>query len=118
MIKDIAFTIYAVTNIEKSRAFYEGVLGLTPSPEFNSGVWIEYNIGSGTFAIGCSDEWKPSEDGATVGFEVDDFDGTISKLKEAGVEFKMDSMAFPTCSMAVVKDPDRNNIVIHKRKEK
>ncbi len=119
MIKEIGFTIYAVSDIAKARAFYEGILGLVPSaayPVTPESKWIEYDIGAGTFAIGRSDDWKPSTDGATVAFEVDDFDGAIAKLKEAGVEFKMEGMDFPTCHMAVIKDPDNSNVLIHKRK--
>jgi len=123
MIKEISFTVYAVTDMKKSKAFYEDVLGLVPSTEFNSDSWTEYNIGDGaaggTFAIGCSPEnWKPSEDGASIAFEVDDFDKTIADLKAKNVTFKMEPGSFPTCSMAVVKDPDNNNVLIHKRKAK
>lgn len=119
MIKNIAFTVYAVTDIPKARAFYEGVLGLTASDEFGGGdnpSWIEYNIGEGTFSIGCSPDWKPSEDGATLALEVDDFAEFTAGLKEKGVVFKMEPMEFPTCHMAVIKDPDLNNLIIHKRK--
>lgn len=117
MIKEIGFTVYAVTDMPRARAFYEGVLGLTPSPEYaGSENWVEYNIGMGTFAIGSSPEWKPSVDGATIAFEVDDFDTTIADLKSKNVSFKMDGQSFPNCSMAVIKDPDNNNVLIHKRK--
>jgi predicted enzyme related to lactoylglutathione lyase len=121
MIKEIAFTIYAVSDMAKSRAFYEGVLGLVPSDEFPvtpESLWIEYNIGAGTFALGRSDDWKPSEDGAVIAFEVDDFDATIATLKEADTTFKIEPMDFPTCHMAVVNDPDKNKVTIHKRKAK
>lgn len=118
-IKEIAFSIYAVTDIKKSRAFYEGALELVPSPEFpvkDDSAWIEYGIGSGTLAIGCSPEWKPSTDGACVALEVDDFDKAIEKLKAADVPFFMEPQSFPTCNMAVINDPDKNKIVIHKKK--
>ena len=71
MIKEIAFTAYAVSDLTKARSFYEGILGLTPSPEYppkegEKEGWIEYNIGSGTLGVGCAPEmWKPSEDGAS-----------------------------------------------------
>lgn len=119
MIKEIGFTVYAVTDIAASRAFYEGVLGLVPSDAFGGATntsWIEYDIGASTFAIGCSSEWKPSQDGASVAFEVDNFEDFTKSLKEKGVTFKMEPMEFPTCHMAVVKDPDLNNVLIHKRK--
>lgn len=126
MIKEIAFTIYAVSDIKKARAFYEGVLGLVPSDEFpvkEDSVWIEYNIGKapneGTFAIGYAPgQWEPSKDGASISFEVDDFDATIAKLKAEGLKFKVEPMDFPTCHMAVVLDPDGSSVGIHKRKSK
>lgn len=118
-IKEIAFTIYAVTDIKRSREFYQNVLGLAPSPDFaDSEFWTEYNIGSGTFAIGQSPDWKPSEDGATIAFEVDDLEAVAKELKEKGVSFKLELQSFPTCSMAVIKDPDNNNVLIHQRKNK
>lgn len=121
MFKDIAFTIYAVTDIKRSRAFYEGVLGLVPNTEFdgsNNSPWVEYNIGSGTLAIGCSPDWKPSSDGAVVALEAIDFDATALKLKSANVEFKLEPQNYPGCSMFVIKDPDQNNILIHHKKAK
>jgi catechol 2,3-dioxygenase-like lactoylglutathione lyase family enzyme len=121
MIKEIAFSIYAVTDIKKSRAFYEGILGLVPNGEFDKkedSPWIEYNIGSGTLAIGCSPDWKPSEDGATVALEVDNFDEFVAELKNKGVTFKLEPQDYPTCKMSVIKDPDLNNILIHQRKQK
>lgn len=117
MIKAIAFTIYAVTDMARSRAFYEGILGLVPSPDFGSENWVEYNIGEGTFTLGCSPDWKPSQEGAVISFEVDDLDAMVAKLKAANVTFKLDAMTFPSCSMAVIKDPDMNNVMIHKIKK-
>ena len=60
--KNIAFTGIPVTDIKRARAFYEGVLGLKASGEFGDGVWIEYDIGADTLAIGSvGDQWKPSD---------------------------------------------------------
>jgi hypothetical protein len=50
--KKIAFTGIPVTDMKRARAFYEGVLGLKVSGEFGEGVWIEYEIGPDTLAIG------------------------------------------------------------------
>ncbi len=120
-IKEIAFTVYAVTDMPKARAFYEGVLGLKTNDEFNgkdgkNANWIEYDVAGQTFGIGCSPEWKPSSDGASIAFNVDDFDGTVKELKTKGVPFFMEPMEFPTCHMTVITDPDGNKIVIHKKK--
>ena len=121
MFKEIAFTVYAVTDIAKARAFYEGILGLTPNGDFPpkaDSMWIEYNIGPGTLSIGCSPEWKPSQDGASVALEANNFDEAVKKIRDGKAAFFMEPQSFPTCSMAVVMDPDKNKIIIHQRKAK
>src|ERR1700726_4995623 len=114
---NIAFTGIPVTDIKRARAFYEGVLGLRPSADFSEGVWIEYEIGDDTLAIGSvGDQWKPSPDGTSVAIEVDDFDEAIAELKKANVRFDAEPFESPVCHMAVVQDPDGNKIIIHKLK--
>jgi predicted enzyme related to lactoylglutathione lyase len=116
---NIAFTGIPVTDIKRARAFYEGVLGLKPSADFSEGVWIEYEIGSDTLAIGSvGDQWKPSADGTSVAIEVENFEEAIKDLKAAGARFDTESVESPVCRMAVVQDPDGNKIIIHKLKPK
>jgi predicted enzyme related to lactoylglutathione lyase len=47
---------------------------------------------------------------------VDDMDATIDKLKKSGAKFFLDKSETPVCWTAIVYDPDRNKVVIHKRK--
>ncbi len=116
-VTEIAFTCYPVTDVARSRAFYEGILGLTPAmvSESEGGTWVEYEIGAGAFAIGKMEGWPPSPAGASVAFEMDDFDGAIAELKAAGVPFKMEPFPTPVCQMAFVTDPDGSSVCIHKR---
>lgn len=119
MITEIAFVATPVTNIHRARAFYEGVLGLKPSHISCEERWIEYGIGSGTFAITniAPEEWSPSNQGTTVAFEVADLDDVISLIKAAnGTTVIKDVIDTPVCRMAIVCDPDGNKITIHKRK--
>jgi predicted enzyme related to lactoylglutathione lyase len=113
----IAFAGIPVTDMKRARAFYEGVLGLEVSDEFGEEVWIEYNIGPDTLAIGSvGDQWRPSADGTSAAIEVEDFDSAIRMLKEAAVTFAAEPFESPCCRMAVVQDPDGNKIIIHKLK--
>jgi predicted enzyme related to lactoylglutathione lyase len=120
-VKEIAFVCYAVANLKKAREFYEGVLKLMPgstwiSDDQNIG-FIEYEIGPHTLAIGCgSENFKPSEEGATAALEVEDFEEAMVELKAADVKFVMDRHESPVCFMALIEDPDHNHIMIHKRK--
>jgi catechol 2,3-dioxygenase-like lactoylglutathione lyase family enzyme len=116
---EIAYSCYAVSDIAKARAFYEGVLGLKVTMESDMGDvghWVEYDIGSGTLAIGRTAGWKPSADGCSVALEAEDLDEALAELKAADVPFKMEVIETPVCHMAIVLDPDGNPLIIHKRK--
>lgn len=120
MIKEIAFFAYAVSDIPKARAFYEGVLGLKPNGEYDkdeNSRWIEYNIGATTLGIGCAPGmWDPSEKGASAALEVEDFEQALEAMKKQNVPIVMGPHDFPTCRMVVIADPDGNRITLHKRK--
>ena len=118
MITEIAFVATPVTNIHRSRAFYEGVLGLKPTHIACEDKWIEYDIGSGTFAISSMDpeQWTPSSQGTSIAFEVDDLDDLLSLLQAHGANIALDAFDTPVCRMAIISDPDGNKIAIHKRK--
>ncbi|HEV2738747.1 MAG TPA: VOC family protein [Candidatus Elarobacter sp.] len=120
MIKAIAFTGSAVTDMPRARAFYEGVLGLGPALEMAGGKWVEYDVGGGTFALTniAADSWKPSEQGTAVAFEVDDLDAMVAKVKASGAKFYMEKMESPICWMAIAHDPDGNKVVLHTLKPK
>lgn len=117
-ISEIAFSCYPVTDMTKARAFYEGVLGLkaTMDHKLENGHWVEYDIGTGTLAIGVAPGMTPSTEGCSVALEVDDFDNAISELEAANVEFNLGPLETSVCHMAFVRDPDGNALCIHKRK--
>ncbi|MEO7168077.1 MAG: VOC family protein [Spartobacteria bacterium] len=116
MIKEVAFIAIAVTDKEKARKFYQETLGLTPGMTGMEGAWTEYELGGTTIGVGCHPDWKPSRDGTSVAFEVEDIDATIAQLKERGVTFEMKKIETPVCWMAQFRDPDGNKLLVHKRK--
>jgi predicted enzyme related to lactoylglutathione lyase len=118
-IKDIAFTVVPVTNLNASRAFYEKILGLTATSVFEKDGMgmIEYEVGSATLAIGSgSPFFKPTREGGAVAFEVEDFRAAIGRLKEANAVFVMEGYETPVCHMAIFRDPDGNSLMIHQKK--
>jgi len=116
-INNIAFVGIPVTNINRAREFYEGVLGLKPTEEMGHGQWVEYAIGDATLALAhFPDQWKPSPEGTSVALEMENFNEAIKPLKDRRVPFDAEPFESPCCRMAVVMDPDGNKIIIHKLK--
>ena len=119
-INEIAFIGYPVADIDRARAFYEGVLGFEPALNHElegmpGKYWIEYEVGGVAFAI--SNAWEPSgESGPSVAFEVEDLDEAVSSLKAAGVAIIEERIESQVCAFALIADPDGNGITIHKRK--
>ena len=116
MITSIAFTVYPISNMERARTYYEHVLGLHKSYDYQD-IWVEYDVSEATFAITTRDMGHvPGAKGAVVAFEVSDLDAFVLKMKERAVPFVMEAFETPVCRMAVIEDPDGNHITIHKRK--
>ena len=119
---EIAFSCYPVKDMARARKFYETVLGLKPTMVFGEPgtmQWTEYDIASGTLALGCgAPDWRPRADGCSVGLEVENFDEAIIQLRANKVKFKVEPMATPVCHMAFIYDTEGNLICIHKRKAK
>lgn len=121
-IKEVAFVGYPMTDVEKSRAFYEGLLELKPemdehflSPSGKEMWWIEYEIDG--VALALSDAWPPdSKSGPTLALEVDDLDGWYGKLTSNGVPVVLETVESPVCRFFCVTDPDGNGLMFHQRK--
>ena len=115
---EVAFIAIAVSDKERARKFYQDVLELKPGMTGMDGAWVEYELGATTIGVGCHPAWKPSRDGTTVAFEVENIDDAINKLKERNVTFDIDKSETPICWMAQFRDPDGNKLVVHQRKKK
>jgi predicted enzyme related to lactoylglutathione lyase len=116
-IVEFAFVAYPATDAERSRQFYEGVLGLTAATVDvgGAGFWIEYEVGPHTLGIGNEPFLKPSGDGPQLVLEVEDFEEVVSHLRRNQVAFALEPFEMPHCRAAIVVDPDGNSIGIHQR---
>ena len=120
-ITGIPFVGYPVSDMKRARDFYEGILGLMPGaidqeiPEMPGKYWVEYEVGSQTFAI--SNAWEPSgQSGPSVAFEVEDFQEALNHLKNQGVKIVAECIETSGCRIALIEDWDGNGITIHKIK--
>jgi catechol 2,3-dioxygenase-like lactoylglutathione lyase family enzyme len=116
MIKEIGFVVYPVSDLEKGKAFYRDALGLG-EPRMLHDRWAEFDVGATTFALATGGEslGMPAGSAFGVGFEVDDFDATLKRLKEKNVQLD-EPFEAPTCRACFAKDPDGNRFAIHKLK--
>jgi len=115
-IKSIAFCGYPVENIAEAREFYEGLLGLTVKMDYE-GKWVEFDIGGGTLAITTmATERVPGAAGGFIALNVDDLDGWIAELKAKGVTLIVEPFETPHSRLAVIADPDGNEISLRQGK--
>lgn len=122
-VTEIAFSGYTITDIERSRKFYEGVLGLKAASVYEADgmAFIEYWIGTDEDVLvigkGAPHMAAGPNGGATVALEVDDFEEAVKTIKKNKVEVVMPATDGGPCNMMLIKDPDGNLIMIHKRKK-
>lgn len=76
----------ATADMERARAFYEGVLGMVPGEEFGGGV--AYKAGNARVFVYPS-SFAGTNQATAAAFELpgDAFDAEVEALRTAGVEF-------------------------------
>jgi predicted enzyme related to lactoylglutathione lyase len=119
-LKELAFVGYPVTDFAKATKFYGDILGLTETTRFeHEGQlgWVEYDLAGQTLALAmASEQWQPNPDGGAACLEVEDLDQAIAYLRENNVPIVLEIQDYPICRLAVIADPDGNNLALHQRK--
>lgn len=115
--EDFAFVVYPVTDMDKARAFYTGVLELRETA--NYGHWVEYDIGHGTLALTHTfPHQQPGAKGAMLALEVKDLDAVSAFLEKKGIAWATGPFDSPLCRGGSILDPDGNELILHYRKNK
>jgi len=99
---------------DRTRAFYVETLGLRPDPKSDYEFWV----GDTCFAI-----WEPERLGmefiasrnAHPALHVDDVAAARAELEAKGIEFLGETLDTGVCHMALFKDPDGNDLMLHHR---
>jgi len=116
LFKDVAFVIYPVKDVKTARRFYEEILGLKVTANWDD-QWVEYDIGQGTLAITAGDATHTAgTHGATIGLEVVDLDAVLACLQTRAVPIFKGPFDSPVCRGGIIRDPDGNEIILHARK--
>ncbi len=114
MIEKLDFIGVPSRDADRSRAFYVETLGLRPDSESDYEFWV----GDTCFGI-----WEPEKMGfefapsrnAHPALHVDDVASRRRELEEKGVEFLGDTFDTGVCHMALFRDPDGNDLMLHHR---
>ena len=99
---------------ERSRSFYIETLGLRPDKRARFEVWA----GDTCFGI-----WEPGKFGmefapqknAPPALHVDDVAAARAELEARGVTFEGEIIDTGVCHMALLTDPDGNDLMLHRR---
>lgn len=103
--------MYPVSDMARAVAFYRDGLGLAESG-LKSEAWVEFEVGGATFGVGNFEQVGKPGSAQSLALEVADLDALRKTLAERGIECG-EPYALPSCSIAVVKDPDGNQIWLH-----
>ena len=113
------FITVPVTDLERSERFYGETLGLPKVA--SAGGWPEFQLGENVSLyllqmenIGQTFQGPHT---ASIALRVPDVHEAQAELEAKGITFEFDESPFDTgvCHMAIFKDPDGNQLMLHKR---
>lgn len=106
-----------VTDQDRARDFYVGLLGLELVREFEMNPamrWVQVRPVGGETSMTLV-TWFPSMPAGSLAglvLETDDLDGEVARLRERGVAFDGEIRDQPWGRSIVMRDPDGNGIVL------
>ena len=114
MISGLDFVAVPSQDSERSRSFYVDTLGLRPDDRSEAEFWVgETCFGiyePTTFGI----EFAPQKN-AHIALHVEDVAAARADLEAKGVEFLGETFDTGVCHMALFRDPDGNDLMLHHR---
>ncbi|MDB5096129.1 MAG: putative Lactoylglutathione lyase [Cyanobacteria bacterium RYN_339] len=113
-VKEIAFTMYPVSDLKRAVAFYTDVLGLKQSG-LASDAWVEFDINGACFGVGNFPQIGTPGTAGSLALEIDDLDAFRKELAAKGHETG-EPYETPVCFITAISDPDGNKVVLHKQK--
>jgi catechol 2,3-dioxygenase-like lactoylglutathione lyase family enzyme len=110
------FVSVPVTDVERAREFYCDTLGLE---QVSEGGWPEFQLGENV-SLYLIDPTNIGQEFTTphtahIALRVPNVEETRSELEGRGVTFDGDTLDTGVCHMAFFKDPDGNQLMLHRR---
>jgi predicted enzyme related to lactoylglutathione lyase len=104
--------------MDKAEGFWRDMLGLEievprGKPGTRANGYMELDAGGVAIGLVVMPETQPN---GIVALAVDDVGQAVEELRGKGVTIAMETIESPVCWMAVVADPDGNQVLLHQRK--
>jgi len=112
MVRTLDHVYYWVTDMDRSVAFYAGVLGLRQVRR-DGASWAVFDVAGRSLALHGAVEGRPGRGapgGAAVVFGVDDLDDACAVLEGRGVTFDHLGAVEGYARFAAFRDPDGNTL--------
>lgn len=106
--------MYPVTDMPRALAFYRDGLGLREG-DMHGDYWVEFDIAGATFGIGNFEQVGKAGTANSLAIEISGLDDYRKTLAERGIE-ATEPHELQNCRIALVRDPDGNQIWLHERK--
>jgi catechol 2,3-dioxygenase-like lactoylglutathione lyase family enzyme len=119
-IRRLLHAAVLVSDLDRARRFYEGVLGLRQKKRHDfdfAGAWYELGEGELHLMVAAgnlpSAAERPRRDNH-IAFQIDDLDEARRMLETAGLDYRESSSGLPSI---FVRDPDGNLVELQQRVE-
>ncbi len=113
-VTDVAFIMYPVKDIQRSKEFYGATLGL-PQKGMDEAWWVEFDVGAATFGIGNIPNHGEPGTAQSLVLEVSDLPAFRDRLTAQNVQ-SSEPMETPFhCLISVLEDPDGNKVWLHEK---
>ena len=114
-IEHVDFISVPTQDVPRAKHFYGELLGLELEKDTPAGA--EYRAGQVTLGIWAPESqglpFQPNQSGFAL--RVSDVAQARKELEDAGVVFDMETFDTGVCHMALMRDPDGNQIILHRR---
>lgn len=110
-VRGIDFTVYLVSDMERSVKFYTDLIGMEPESNWDN-QYVEYIVDGAAFGLYAGGA-KPG--GGQVAFNVANLAEALAELRAKGVKVVMETEDTPVCRMAAIADPDGNSVILHEK---
>lgn len=116
-ITGVDFITVPTQDFARASAFYGDVLGLPQSAQWGSMPAAEFETGTLTIAVMQSDAFGMAfqRHSHPIALHVADVAAARAELEAKGVTFAADTIDSGVCHMAIFRDPDGNQLLLHRR---